>query len=98
MIFGNGLKKFDFARQNLDGRAKCLAQKNEKKTLVVIVVIVKLSSEGRIIPDIMFLNRFFQYSLTVVRNIKLTSIEICQRNFHMNKVKTTLFSYPPKLL
>jgi len=33
MIFGNGLKKFDFARQNLDGRAKCLAQKNEKKTL-----------------------------------------------------------------
>jgi len=31
MIFGNGLKKFDFARQNLDGRAKCLAQKNEKK-------------------------------------------------------------------
>jgi len=33
MIFGNGLKKFDFARQNLDGRAKCLAQKNEKKPL-----------------------------------------------------------------
>jgi len=34
MIFENGLKKFDFARQNLDGRAKCLAQKNEeKKTL-----------------------------------------------------------------
>jgi len=32
MIFGNGLKKFDFARQNLDGRAKCLAQKNEKNT------------------------------------------------------------------
>jgi len=26
------LKKFDFARQNLDGRAKCLAQKNEKNT------------------------------------------------------------------
>jgi len=24
-------KKFDFARKNLDGRAKCLAQKNEKK-------------------------------------------------------------------
>jgi len=33
MIFGNGLKQFDFARQNLDGRAKCLAQKNEEKTL-----------------------------------------------------------------
>jgi len=33
MIFGNGLKKFDFARRNLDGRAKCLAQKM-KKTLV----------------------------------------------------------------
>jgi len=32
MIFGNGLKKFDFARRNLDGRAKCLAQKNEEKT------------------------------------------------------------------
>jgi len=32
MIFGNGLKKVDFARQNLDGRAKCLAQKNEKNT------------------------------------------------------------------
>jgi len=31
MIFGNGLKKFDFPRQNLDGRAKCLAQKNEEK-------------------------------------------------------------------
>jgi len=31
MIFGNDLKKFDFARQNLDGRAKCLAQKNEEK-------------------------------------------------------------------
>jgi len=30
MIFGNGLKKFDFARQNLDGRAKCLAQKTKK--------------------------------------------------------------------
>jgi len=27
MIFGNNLKKFDFARQNLDGRAKCLAKK-----------------------------------------------------------------------
>jgi len=23
MIFVNGLKRFDFARQNLDGRAKC---------------------------------------------------------------------------
>jgi len=32
MIFGNGLKKFDFARQNLDGRAKCLAQKMKKTT------------------------------------------------------------------
>jgi len=31
MIFGNGLKKFDFARQNLDGREKRLAQKNFKK-------------------------------------------------------------------
>jgi len=31
MIFGNGLKKFDFARQNLDGREKCLAQKMRKK-------------------------------------------------------------------
>jgi len=30
MISGNGLKKFDFARQNLDGQAKCLA-KNRKK-------------------------------------------------------------------
>jgi len=31
MIFGNSLKKFDFARQNMDGRAKCLAQKMKKK-------------------------------------------------------------------
>jgi len=30
MIFGIGLKKFDFARQNLDGRVKCLAQKMGK--------------------------------------------------------------------
>jgi len=30
MIFENGLKKFDVARQNLDGRAECWAQKNEK--------------------------------------------------------------------
>jgi len=27
MTFGNGLKKIDFARKNLDGRAKCLAKK-----------------------------------------------------------------------
>jgi len=33
MIFGNGLKKFDFARPNLDGRAKCLAQKMQKTLL-----------------------------------------------------------------
>jgi len=30
IIFGNGLKNLDFGRQNLDGRAKCFAQKKEK--------------------------------------------------------------------
>jgi len=30
MILGNDWKKFDFARQNLDDRAKCLAQKMKK--------------------------------------------------------------------
>jgi len=34
MIFGNGLKKFDFARKNLGGRANCLAQKNGKNTVL----------------------------------------------------------------
>jgi len=33
-IVGNGLKKLDFARQNLYGRDKCLARKNEKKPLI----------------------------------------------------------------
>jgi len=33
-MFATGLKKFDFARQNLDVRAKCLAQKMKKKTLI----------------------------------------------------------------
>jgi len=36
LIFGNGLKKCDFTRQNLDGRAKCLAQKMREKTLILI--------------------------------------------------------------
>jgi len=38
MIFGNSLEKFDFARQILDGRAKCLAQKTEKTTVLDIII------------------------------------------------------------
>jgi len=38
MIFKNGLKKFEFARQNLDGQAKCLAQKIEKNSDLCSVV------------------------------------------------------------
>jgi len=41
MIFGNGLKKLDFARKNLDGRAKCLAPKNEKNHWSGVILLIR---------------------------------------------------------
>jgi len=45
MIFENGLKKFDFARQNLDGRAKCLAKKRKKTLVDAIIAHYELTCE-----------------------------------------------------